>query len=209
MSTVAPCRPPLGALPPPAAPATTGQALLDAAEKDLTALADRMHDDVLQALLVARYAADAAVRGGDPSQARDAVQDALVRLRRTVWHVRPRGHAGLRDALDELSAQRVQAGDAPLSVDLDDGAGQLEPTAARLAYRLVQASRTSAVRLARDGAAAVLTLTPTVELDAAVWQLRAETLGGALTATSAGVRLMLPTVATDDLVNPPTTKDVP
>ena len=75
--------------------------LLAAAERDLDCLADRLHDGALQALVVARYACDAVARGADPALARDAVQDALVTLRREVWLLRPRGDDGLMTALLE------------------------------------------------------------------------------------------------------------
>jgi signal transduction histidine kinase len=69
--------------------ADLASAVLTLAEAQADAAADTLHDGALQALVVARYAADAAVRGGDASAARDAVQDALVALRRAVWLLRP------------------------------------------------------------------------------------------------------------------------
>ncbi len=78
--------------------------MLALAEADADAAADGLHDGALQALVVARYAADAAVRGGDPAAARDAVQEALVALRRAVWLLRPRGAQGLLEALRQLAA---------------------------------------------------------------------------------------------------------
>ena len=74
-------------------------AVLSLAEAEADAAADALHDGALQALVVARYAADAAVRGADPAAARDAVQHALVALRRAVWLLRPRGDRGLLEAL--------------------------------------------------------------------------------------------------------------
>ena len=61
----------------------------DALEDDREALADALHDGPVQSLVVARYVADAAVRGGDPVAARDAVQAALIDVRRFLWALRP------------------------------------------------------------------------------------------------------------------------
>ena len=85
-------------------------AVLALAEAEAAATADALHDGALQALVVARYAADAAVRGGDPAAARDAVQQALVALRRAVWQLRPRGDQGLVTALEQLAVQILDAG---------------------------------------------------------------------------------------------------
>ena len=115
-------------------------ALLRLADADADADADRLHDGVLQALVVARYATDAVARGGDPAMARDAVQDALVALRRSVWLLRPRVTCGLTAALVELAAQRVAAGLPAPVLELDpDVVSVLSPDAAAVAYRFVQA----------------------------------------------------------------------
>lgn len=160
-------------------------ALLAAADLDADALADAIHDGALQALVVARYAADAAVRGGDPVQARDAVQDALVALRRVVWLLRPRGADDLPAALAELSTRL----DAPLALDVDPAvAAALAPAARVVAYRFVQASAAGAVSLVRDGAAAVLSVDGEVA-DPAGWAARARAVGGRLDGAS---RLRLP-----------------
>ena len=118
-------------------------AVLSLAEAEADAAADALHDGALQALVVARYAADAAVRGGDAAAARDAVQEALVALRRAVWLLRPRGSKGLLEALQQLATQVVDAGCAPVVLDVDDDAAavldtELTPAAATVAYRLVQ-----------------------------------------------------------------------
>ena len=188
-------------VPAPADPA----ALLAAAEADADALADRLHDGALQALVVARYATDAAVRGADPVLARDAVQEALVALRRTVWLLRPRGGDGLGDALTELSKRLVAAGGPVLELAVDDvAAGELPAPARALAYRFVQdaAGETAAagatVRLGREGAYAVLSVTGTV---APGWVARAAALGGSLDCSGdcsdGTARLRLPLTLAD------------
>lgn len=172
-------------------------ALLRLADADAEALADRLHDDVLQALVVARYATDAVARGADPALARDAVQDALVALRRTVWQLRPRTAPGLRTALLDLSAQQLAAGRPALVLELDDEvAGALDPTAAAAAYRLVQAVLTECVgspvvRLRRAGGRAQLEIDRCVP-DPAGWSLRARALGGQLLVGRERSRLQLP-----------------
>ena len=163
-------------------------ALLEAAEAERDALADSLHDGPVQGLVVARLAADAAVRGGDAVAARDAVQDALVDLRRALWQIRPRGGAGLADALSQLAAQRAEAGDAALTVT---GEADLTGPAAGLAYRVVQAARATGVALTWDGPLVAVDLDgalPTPEL----WGARARALGGDLYATAGRIRLVLP-----------------
>jgi len=185
------------------APQRGSTALLDVLDHELDALADRLHDGALQALVVARYAADAAVRGGDPVLARDRVQEALVALRRLVWQLRPRGEDGLLAALLDLSAQLVDAGGEPLRLDVDRAtASALSPAAVATSYRLVQATAPSAVRLARRGARAVLDLDAPL-VDSGGWSARARALGGELLTTSERTGLLLP------LAGPPypSTKD--
>lgn len=172
--------------------------LLALADADLDALADRLHDGPIQTLVAARYACDASVRGAaDPAQARAAVQEALVALRREMWLLRPRGAGGLSDALAALSGQRVSAGLPGLSVHLDTSvAAALSPTASTAAYRLVQSvSRTVmtvlSVRLTRCGELAALDLDAAVD-DPDAWALRARALGGELVADSVCTRLLLP-----------------
>lgn len=172
--------------------------LLALADADLDALADRLHDGPLQALVAARYACDASVRGAaDPAQARAAVQDALVALRREMWLLRPRGAGGLSDALVALSGQRVSAGLPGLSVRLDTGvAAAMSPAASAAVYRLVQAvsrnvSTVLPVRLARCCAGVALDVGgPLDTVDG--WSVRARALGGELVADSACTRLLLP-----------------
>jgi len=172
--------------------------LLEFADADLDALADRLHDGPLQALVAARYACDASVRGAaDPALARAAVQEALVALRREMWLLRPRGAGGLSDALAALSEQRVSAGLPGLSVRLDTGVpAALSPAASAAVYRLVQAvsrnvSTVLPVRLARSCAGAALDVGgPLDTVDG--WSVRARALGGELAADSACTRLLLP-----------------
>jgi signal transduction histidine kinase len=171
----------------------------DDLEADRDALADALHDGPVQALVVARYAADAATRGGDPGMARDALQGALVELRRFLWHVRPRGTAGFVGALDQLSSQLTEAGGHALGLVGDvEAAAALRGPAAVTAYRLVQA-------LAKpDGPAVKVTLRAdgdrlVVDVDGGVplsspdrWLRRAQSLGGDLQTTAGRTRLVLP-----------------
>jgi signal transduction histidine kinase len=174
-------------------------AVLALAEAEADAAADGLHDGALQALVVARYAADVAVRGGDPALVRDAVQDALVALRRAVWLLRPRGEQGLLEALQQLAVQVVDAGGAPVSLDVDPAAtdllvGGLAPAAATAAYRLVQRTAgesplTVRVRTTSTGLRLALDVPLT---DPAGEALRARAVGGALLATRDGASLHLP-----------------
>ena len=174
-------------------------AVLHLAEADADAAADALHDGALQALVVARYAADAAVRGGDPALARDAVQEALVTLRRAVWLLRPRGSQGLVEALGHLAVQVVDAGGAPVRVDVDEEladelAAELAPAAATAAYRLVQRAAGDApltVRVRRTATGLRIALDVPLA-DPAGEALRARAVGGALLATRDGASLHLP-----------------
>jgi hypothetical protein len=170
--------------------------LLAAADADADALADRLHDGALQALVVARYAADAAVRGGDPVLARDAVQEALVALRRAVWDLRPRGEDDLPAAVGELSSRRAASGSPALDLALDSAvAAALSPTARAVAFRFVQAATPSdgavVVTLTAEAGSAVVTAGGTPE-DLPGWQARAAALGGHLDTSGPCARLLLP-----------------
>lgn len=168
-----------------------GRTLLTAADAELDAVADRLHDGALQALVVARYACDAVSRGADPALARDAVQDALVALRREVWWLRPRGQDGLPGALADLDAQLVAAGRPGLRLDLD-AAVALAPECVAAAYRLVQAvvgDRPVHVRLTADGALALDA--PVAEPES--WSARAAALGGVLHTDATSTLFLLPT----------------
>ena len=172
--------------------------LLRLADADADAYADRLHDGVLQALVGARYATDAVARGGDPAMAREAVQDALVALRRAVWLLRPRVTCGLAAALEDLAAARVAAGLTAPVLELDpEVVSVLTRDAAAVAYRFVQTvldeSGAGAVqvrleRLDRLGALEV----DGVVRNPAAWSLRAAVLGGGLVVGSDRLRLLLP-----------------
>jgi signal transduction histidine kinase len=179
---------------------TSAAELLDDAEASQDDLADVLHDGAVQALVVARYAADAAVRGGDPVEARDAVQEALVAVRRHLWHLRPRGAASLVASLEQLSEQRVQAGGSPLRLVAQ---ADLHGTAGVTAYRLVQAisldpdSGTIRVGVRREGGVAVVALDSDVPGDLPLpapdrWARRARALGGDLFFSTGCLRLVLP-----------------
>jgi signal transduction histidine kinase len=190
-------------------PAPTTSELADqlvaAADAEADEAADRLHDGAVQALVAARYAADAAVRGGDPAAARDAVQTALVELRRALWHQRPRGDEhGLIAALELLSARLVEAGGSPLGLVVDESvAAALPGSAASVAYRLVQAvalpDGATAVRVSvhRDPSGAVVEIDGGADLTSADrWIGKARMLGGSLTITAGHLRLVVPLTGT-------------
>jgi signal transduction histidine kinase len=173
--------------------------LLEADEADRDELADALHDGPVQSLVVARYASDAAVRGGDAVVARDAVQVALVEVRRALWNLRPRGATGLLAALEQLSGQLVAAGGAPLHTH---GGVDLTGPEGVLAYRLVQAVGGAApVRVAvrPDDATVVVDVDGGVPLPSPErWVRRAQALGGDLAASAGRLRLVLPAPRTTD-----------
>jgi signal transduction histidine kinase len=170
------------------------QILVQDHERAMDDLADALHDGPMQSLMVARYAADAAVRGGDPVAARTALQDAVVELRQLVWKIRPRGEAGLEAALRELADRSAKDGHPPLSLHLPAAPADVEPAAAALVYRVVQASaaREVSVSLQEEGVC--------VEIKGGLpsvprWTRRAEALGCRLTASTDQCRLLLPRAA--------------
>ena len=180
-------------------PGDLPSAVLALAEADAGTAADALHDGALQALVVARYAADAAVRGGDVVAAREAVQRALVALRHAVWQLRPRGEHGLVQALRDLARHLDATGAAPLRLDLDGPAAvaldeALPPASAAAAYRLVQQTAGSRPLTVR------VRCTPhdlRLELDTAVPDpagaaLRARAVGGTLVARSDSALLLFP-----------------
>lgn len=181
------------------APSTGVEQLLDAAEDDRDEIADALHDGPLQALVVARYSADAVIRGGDPALARDAIQQVLVEVRRALWHLRPRGAAGLPDALQQLSAQLLEAGGSAIGLvgDVEAGA-QLRGTRATVAFRLIQAVARpdgNAVRvvLRREDEVLVIDVHDGAALPSPErWARRVHALGGDLSATAGRLRLVLP-----------------
>ena len=179
-------------------PALPAVELLEAAEQERDELADALHDGPVQSLVVARYAADSAVRGGDAVAARDAVQQALVETRRALWNLRPRGGDGLHAALDQLSAQLTAAGASPLTLR---AAADLDGAQGVLAFRLVQAvAGTEPVRVgvrAQDGSVVV-------DVDGGTlpsperWVGRARALGGDLSSSAGRLRLVRPVPPTTD-----------
>ena len=187
---------------PPVPPLEAAGQLVAAADGDADEVADRLHDGPVQALIVARYAADAAVRGADPTVARDAVQNALVELRRALWHVRPRGAAdgGLAAALGLLSARLAEAGGTPLGYVVDEPvADALSYAVVSIAYRLVQAVAVPdgappvRITVRREGATAVIDVdggTPLVDPER--WAVKARALGGTLTPSEGRLRLAVP-----------------
>ena len=170
-----------------------------AVEEERSVVADALHDGPVQSLVVARYAADAASRGGDAAVARDAVQAALVELRRFIWQLRPRGTGGFAEAIDQLSGQLVEAGGPSLGLVGDARAvAGLRGASAVTAYRLVQAIAqpgTSSVRVTvrLDGERLVLDVDgggPLPMTDR--WTRRVLAHGGQLTTSTGRVRLVLP-----------------
>jgi hypothetical protein len=205
------------------APGELPSAVLALAEADADAVADDLHDGALQALVVARYAADAAVRGGDPVGAREAVQAALVALRHAVWRLRPRGDKGLASALRDLALHLDATGGAPLRLDLDaaasdlDGSldGSLAPEAAHVAYRLVQhaaGDRPLTVRVRRTPSALRVDLDTAVP-DPAGETLRARAVGATLLARPDSALLLLPLLPATGTsllpAGPPACEEVP
>lgn len=174
-------------------PAPSATDLLEAAEADRDDLADSLHDGPVQSLVVARYAADAAVRGGDASAARDAVQLALIEARRLLWKLRPRGGSGLISALEQLTDQLSEAAAAPLVVL---GAADLDGSHGVLAYRLVQTVTGPApvrVTVRLDGSAVIVDVAGGAALPSPErWVHRARALGGDLSAAAGCLRLVLP-----------------
>jgi len=168
--------------------------LLAVAAADADDVADRLHDGPVQALVFARYAADAAVRGGDVAAVRDAVQVALVELRRTLWHLRPRTEVdgGLPAALALLSDRQEEAGRPALVLHLDEAVtADLPPAFLSTAYRLTQeavlpeGSEPVTLTVRRDGDLDVLELSGGAPLSRADrWTVTARALGGTLTASS-------------------------
>ncbi|GAC1445119.1 MAG: hypothetical protein NVS3B26_05700 [Mycobacteriales bacterium] len=175
-------------------------AVIAAADAEADASADLLHDGPVQALVVAHYAAESAVRGGDPAAAREAVQAALVELRRSLWHLRPRSQSGLAASLGMLSARLVEAGRPPLDSRLDEVlAAALPSPVVSTAYRLVQAVAlpTGAdpvrVRLGRASGTAVLEIEGGTALsDVDRWLHKARAIGCSLHATDTSACLVMP-----------------
>lgn len=161
----------------------------DDLEAEREELADSLHDGPVQTLVVARYAADAAVRGGDVAEAREAVQQALVEVRHALWRLRPRGGHGLAAALEQLS---LHLGGASLEIRAE---GDISGAPAVLAFRLVQAvAGPTPIRVTVQAAC--------VEVEGGTlpsperWVRRAHTLGAHLAVVPGRLQLDLPTGTT-------------
>jgi signal transduction histidine kinase len=118
-----------------APPRVRGVEALAEVEAERAALAQVLHDDVLQTLVMARWAAD---RSGDTG-VRDAVRAAITEATAAVWMLRPRTADGalgraLHDLADRVSPDRV------VVIRADGVPGQLDVAAATLAFRVVQAA---------------------------------------------------------------------
>lgn len=175
-------------------------ALLRLSEQAAAAVADGLHDDALQLLVVARYATEAVARGADPMLARDAVQQALVSLRRAVWAMRPRGAEGLGVALEELAAFALETGGPPLQLCVDETAGEVHAALGMTVFRFVQAVY-GCSRAAAGGPVCVRAVAGegwlAVGVDAPVpdpehWHARARALGGRLRCRPGDAQLELP-----------------
>ncbi len=202
-----------GALAPAPVPPGNGDAadvadvaalVLLAGEQDRDALADALHDGAVQHLVAARWAADA----GDTALVREAVQTALVELRRALWHLRPRG-ADLAAALQELVRRLDEAGGRPVALDAGPGAATT-PAGAALAYRLVQdlagAPGDGALRVRLDGDAVVVR---GADAPDDRWAQRARALGGDLTTEADALRLTLPRPEIEPRLMPRDLRDAP
>jgi signal transduction histidine kinase len=120
---------------PAATPAVTRAEALAEVEAERAALAQVIHDDVLQTLVMARWAAD---RSGD-TVVRDNVRAAITEAREALWALRPRTTDGELGAALYGLADHV-APDRVVVVRADGVPGRLDPCAATLAYRVVQAA---------------------------------------------------------------------
>lgn len=170
-----------------AAPARAAAALAEV-EAERTALAGLLHDKVFQSLLAARYTAE--LTGAD--DVRDAVRDAMSEVTAAMWALRPRTAEGhLVRALGELADRRTGI---VVAVRADGVPERLDPAAATVAYRVVQAAVEACLGTTMDVRAEVRagTLTVTVcddgpaydaaayeaDSDLTRWLARAGTLGG-------------------------------
>ena len=169
--------------------------VLEAATTELLAgetaqaeLADALHDGAVQALVSARWAID----GGDLTLAREAVQTALVELRHTLWHLRPRGD-DLAEALEQLAERPSRQ--RSITLQLDHGA-RTTPAAAAAAYRFVQHLTTVAgaplLVTLMDGPEGVVLHLSDTPMPADLWADRFADLGGLLSTLTTDLRLVLP-----------------
>ncbi len=171
----------------PAAATRAADALAEV-EAERAALSRLLHDDVLQSLLAARFAADLA---GAP-EVRDAVREAIAEAGSAMWRLKPRTADGrLVSALDDLAGHQTGI---VLTVRADGVPERLDPGAATVAFRVVQAvldaCAATAVDVRVEVRAGVLTVSvcddgPSYEDAVAApdseltrWLVRAGTLGG-------------------------------
>jgi signal transduction histidine kinase len=120
----------------PARPAAAGRAREAVAEveAECAAMSRLLHDNVMQTLLAARYAADLA---GDTT-VRDAVREAISEASAAMWRLKPRTTQGhLVRALGELAERRTGV---VLSLRTDGVPEGIDPAAASVAYRVVQSA---------------------------------------------------------------------
>lgn len=173
--------------------------MLEDHQAEQVALADALHDGPMQSLMAARYAAEAVARGGDPAEVRAAVQQAVVELRQQLWQVRPRGSAGLVEALNQLSERLVESGRHPLALS-GDGADLSGPPAVA-AFRVVQEVAASAegpvaVVLRQTRNAVVVELSSSQPLEPRPpWGRRTSAVGGHLTCAAGKISVTLPVTA--------------
>ena len=140
---------------------------LNAEDRERRRLSERLHDEAIQDLLIARQdLADA--RNGNPSglpRVEHALDSALRELRATVFDLHPTtlDHAGLAPALEAVATQQARAGSFQPRVSVD-------PSAAGLRDRLLFAvgrelitnvakhadARVAQIEIARDGPSIVL-----------------------------------------------------
>ena len=176
---------------------TPAAELLDAAERDREAVADALHDGPVQSMVVARYAADAGVHGADPVLVRDAVQDGLIDVRRSLWHLRPRGADGLSEALALLVGKLAEVGS---TLRVHGARSHLGGTHGALAYRFVQTLAVpegGSVTLRREHDLLVVEVAGT-DIHPEPWSLRARALGGDVTGSAGLFRLLLPVLDPSD-----------
>lgn len=173
------------------APARAAVAVVALAEveEERAALSALLHDDVLQSMLAARYTAELT---GAPSAVVDAIRGAIDEAKNAMWALRPRTAEGrLVDALDQLAAR---SGPVLVTFRADGLPEQIDPAAATVAFRVVQAAAASChgatVQVRVELVSAVLTVLviddgpPYDEVayepgsDLTRWLARAGTLGG-------------------------------
>ena len=116
-----------------AAPARAAEALAEV-EAERAALSRLLHDEVLQSLLAARFAADLS---GDEN-VRDTLREAIAEASAAMWRLKPRTAGGrLLRALGELAERRTGV---VLAVHADGVPERIDPAAATVAFRVVQAA---------------------------------------------------------------------